>query len=85
MKRAQRIETILSQALSVRQLEVIDDSQKHAGHAGARPGGETHYTIKIAADALTGKSRVEQHRIIYALLDEEFKQRLHALSIIVYL
>ena len=62
-------------------LEVIDDSSKHAGHAGARPGGQTHYTVRIASAAFAGMSRVARHRAVYAALDGLFEQGLHALAI----
>jgi BolA protein len=62
-------------------LEVIDESARHQGHAGHRPGGESHFRIRIASDALTGKSRVAQHRAIMDTLDAEIKGGVHALAI----
>lgn len=62
-------------------LEVTDDSAKHAGHAGARPGGQTHYTVRITSAAFAGKSPVARHRAVYAALDGLFEQGLHALAI----
>lgn len=62
-------------------LDVIDDSAKHAGHAGARPGGQTHYTVRITSAAFAGKSPVARHRAVYAALDGLFEQGLHALAI----
>ncbi|MEM9054129.1 MAG: BolA family protein, partial [Pseudomonadota bacterium] len=62
MTRAQRIEHLLMQALSPAVLEIADDSSKHAGHAGARPEGETHYTVRIQAAAFEGLSRVAMQR-----------------------
>jgi BolA family transcriptional regulator, general stress-responsive regulator len=79
--RAERIEDALQKALSPRSLQVEDESHRHAGHAGARPEGETHYKVRIIADAFTGKSRVECHRIINTLLAAEFETGLHALAI----
>lgn len=81
MDRAQRIETILREALSPTTLSVRDDSGKHAGHAGARPGGQTHYHVVIVSAAFAGLSRVAMHQKIYALLGAEFDDGLHALSI----
>lgn len=78
--RKARIEAALA-SLDPSHLEVIDDSGKHAGHAGARPEGETHYTIRIVSPALAGKSRVAAHREINALLGDEFATGLHALAI----
>ncbi len=62
-------------------LEIDDESHLHAGHAGAAPGGETHYAIRIRAPALAALSRVERHRAINAALADEFATGLHALSI----
>lgn len=81
MSRKQRIESILTEALTPGALEVIDESSQHAGHAGARPEGETHFRLRIASPAFAGLSRVAAHQKIYALLDAEFKCGLHALAI----
>ena len=62
-------------------LEITDDSHKHAGHAGARPGGETHFSVEIVAAAFTGKSRVERQRLVYAALAEELNDQVHALAL----
>lgn len=83
MDRIERIRHIITEKLSPSLLEVVDDSAKHLGHAGARPEGETHYSITISAPSLAGKSRVAQHQTIYALLADEFKSGLHALTITV--
>jgi BolA protein len=60
---------------------VIDESHRHAGHAGARPDGESHFRVRIVAEAFRGKSRVEQHRMVNAVLADELKERVHALAI----
>ena len=78
---AEIIEEKLRAAFQPTALEVIDDSSKHAGHSGARPGGQTHYTVKIASPAFEGMSRVAKHRAVYAALDGLFEQGLHALAI----
>lgn len=62
-------------------LQVIDDSSRHAGHAGARPEGNTHFTVKIVSDAFTGMSPVARHRAVYAALLPLFDTGLHALAI----
>lgn len=62
-------------------LEVIDESEKHRGHAGHRPGGETHFRVRIAARKLEGMSRVAQHRAVNEALAEEFAAGVHALAI----
>ena len=76
-----RIETKLREAFTPTHLVVTDDSHRHAGHAGARPGGQTHFSIEIVSAAFQGKSRVEMHRAINALLSEDFADGVHALAI----
>ena len=75
------IEDKLNTALSPRELEVIDESHQHKGHAGARPEGESHFRVRIVADAFQGHSRIECHRMINDILAEELKQQIHALAI----
>ena len=76
-----RITAHLEEGLSPLALEVIDESYQHAGHSGARPGGETHFRVKVTADAFAGQSRVARHRMINALLADELRDRVHALAI----
>lgn len=71
----------LSQKFVPTQLEVIDESSRHQGHAGWREGGETHFRVRIAAPALVGQSRVAQHRAVMETLDAELKSGVHALAI----
>jgi len=63
-------------------LEVIDESHRHAGHAGARPGGETHFRVEVVAAAFQGKSRLERQRLVYETLREEMSNQIHALSLV---
>ncbi|MBR9834902.1 MAG: BolA family transcriptional regulator [Alphaproteobacteria bacterium] len=81
MTRQTRIYDTLTQAFTPEMLEVIDDSARHAGHAGASPEGETHYNIVIKAAAFDGLSRVAMQRAIMQALEAEFQSGLHALSI----
>ena len=81
MTRQERIAAALRASLSPATLEVIDESHQHAGHGGARPEGETHYRVHVMADAFAGKSRVDRHRMVNALLQREFDSGLHALAI----
>ena len=71
----------LAAAFSPQALDVTDESARHAGHAGARPGGETHFDVRIVSEQFSGVSRVERQRRIYAVLDAEFRGGLHALSL----
>ena len=77
----QTISLKLRQAFAPQALEVIDESYQHAGHSGARADGESHFRVKIVAEAFRGKSRVEQHRMVNAALAEELRERVHALAI----
>ncbi|MEI9932227.1 MAG: BolA family protein [Rhizomicrobium sp.] len=63
----------LTAAFAPEALEIVDESSKHAGHSGARPGGETHFNVRIVSKAFEGVSRVERQRRIYATLAEELK------------
>lgn len=62
-------------------LSVTDDSHKHAGHAGASPEGETHYSVEIVAEAFAGLSRVQAQRAVMEILQSEFETGLHALAL----
>ena len=77
----QRISAKLTQCFAPQALEVVDESHHHAGHSGSRPDGESHFRVRIVAEAFRGKSRVEQHRMVNAALAEELKERVHALAI----
>lgn len=81
MNTKERIAARLTEALSPQALDVVDESHLHKGHAGARPGGETHYRIRITATAFAGLSRLEMHRRINALLADELAGGVHALAI----
>ncbi len=76
-----RIYQKLSDGLSPAKIEVIDESGRHVGHAGAHPEGESHFRVEIVSAAFVGKSRVERQRMIYGLLVEELRERVHALSL----
>ena len=79
---AAAIRSKLEAGLSPERLEVVDDSAKHAGHSGARPEGETHFTVTATSAAFQGLSRVERQRRVYALLAEELApERVHALAL----
>ena len=71
----------LTVAFAPQSLEVVDESHQHAGHAGARPGGQTHYRVYIVSQAFKGKSRIDSHRMINQALAEELAGGVHALAI----
>lgn len=79
--RAERIETTLRQAFAPTRLHIQDDSHRHAGHAGAQPGGETHYSVLMVANCFAGQSRVERARAVHAALADELSTGLHALAL----
>ena len=81
----ERMETRLKEAFATSEVQVIDESHKHAGHivhaGGAAHGGETHFRVRIVSAAFTGKSRVERHRAVNAVFAHEFSAGLHALAL----
>lgn len=81
-ERERRIRTILAETFAPARLEVVDDSARHAGHAGAAPGGGTHFNVAIVSSAFEGLSRVERHRLVNAALKAEFDGGLHALAVV---
>jgi BolA protein len=81
-ERERRIRTILAETFAPVRLEVVDDSARHAGHAGAAPGGGTHFNVAIVSAAFEGLSRVERHRRVNAALKSEFESGLHALAVV---
>jgi BolA protein len=62
-------------------LDIIDESYRHAGHAGARPEGETHFAVMITSAAFAGLNRVARQRLVYDALRDELAGRVHALSL----
>ena len=81
MSTKDRIESRLREALTPTELEVEDESHLHAGHAGAREGGQTHYRVNIVSPMFVGKTRVARHRMVNDLLAEEFASGVHALAL----
>lgn len=81
MLKSQEIETRLRDALAPRELEVVDDSESHRGHAGFQEGGESHFNVRIRSDAFKGKSRLARHRAVHAALGPELIARIHALAL----
>jgi len=71
----------LKRAFAPESLEVVNDSHRHAGHAGSPGTGESHFTIKVVSAAFEGKSRVERHRMVNQVLAEELAGRIHALAV----
>ena len=80
MNRATLIENRLREAFAPSKSEVRDDSQRHAGHEGAKGGGG-HFVVTIVSPQFQGKSSVQRHQMIYQALGEMMKQEIHALGI----
>ena len=81
MTTQQTITNKLREAFFPESLEVQDESHLHEGHAGHRPGGETHFRVYIVSQAFEGKSRIERHRMINSTLAAELAGGVHALAI----
>ncbi len=75
------IQQKLTAGLSPERLEITDESHRHQGHAGANAEGESHFHIEIVSAVFEGKSAVARQRLVYALLADELKSRVHALSL----
>ncbi len=81
MSVAESIHAKLTGAFAPVRLDIADESHLHAGHAGARPEGETHFRVAIVAAAFDGVSRVERQRMVHRVLADELGDRVHALAL----
>ena len=80
----ERMERKLRDAFMPQKLALTDESHKHIGHVGARPGGETHFKVEIQAAQFAGLPRVKIHQMVYKALEEELRDGVHALVIEAY-
>ena len=80
MTMTEEIHTRLQAAFDPRELEVIDDSENHRGHAGFREGGESHFNVRIRSAAFQDQSRIARHRAVHAALGD-IVPRIHALAL----
>lgn len=80
MRVSDSIHRKITEALKPDRLEVTDESHLHAGHAGAREGGESHFRLLIVASAFEGLNRVARQRIVNDILREELREQIHALA-----
>ncbi|MFY9210322.1 MAG: BolA family protein [Aestuariivita sp.] len=71
----------LQSAFAPHELEVVDDSESHRGHSGFQEGGESHFNVRIRAEAFKGQSRIARHRAVHAALGKELVGRIHALAL----
>lgn len=81
LNRAKRIARVLTERFAPTVLAIEDDSARHHGHAGAAPGGETHFNVVIESTAFVDQTRVGRQRLVMDALKDEFATGLHALSI----
>ena len=81
MSVAETIRHKLTERFAPTRLTVVDESHRHAGHAGARPGGETHFAVTIASAAFAGLGRIARQRLVYETLSRELAEGVHALSL----
>lgn len=79
--RAARLEAALTAAFAPVLLRIQDDSARHAGHAGAQPGGQTHYSVLLVSAAFRGMKRVARSRAVHDVLAREFAGGMHALAL----
>jgi len=78
---AQEMDALLREAFAPRELEVVDDSESHRGHAGFQEGGESHFNVRIRAQAFEGQSRIARHRAVHQALGKNVIGRIHALAL----
>jgi BolA family transcriptional regulator, general stress-responsive regulator len=78
---AETIRRKLTERFAPSRLELVDESYRHAGHEGARPGGETHFALTIVSAVFADQSRVARQRLVYQTLADELATRVHALSL----
>jgi BolA protein len=81
MRVSEEIERRLTAALRPVELGVVDESHRHAGHAGARPGGQSHFRVRVVAAAFAGRTRIERQRMVYAALGDLMTSDVHALAL----
>jgi len=78
-ERISRIRAAIEQELAPTRLEIVDDSARHAGHAGAREGG--HFKVSLTSAAFRGKNAIQRHRLVFAAVADLMKTDIHALNI----
>jgi BolA protein len=81
MRVSETITKKLQQAFTPDSIDVVDESHLHEGHAGHRPGGQTHFRVYIVSQAFAGKSRIDRHRMINTVLADDLAGGVHALAI----
>ena len=81
MDRVATIRERLEKALSPESIDIIDESHKHAGHAGARESGGGHFNVTVVSDQFRDQSSLQRHRMVYSVVNDLMPHEIHALSI----
>ena len=81
MSKTEEIRAALHAAFAPAEMDVVDDSESHRGHAGFQEGGESHYNVRLRSAAFEGKSRIQRHRMVHAALGPDLIARIHALAL----
>lgn len=78
---ATELRAALERALAPCELEIVDESARHHGHAGWQEGGETHFAVRMTSDVFLGRTRLERHRLVHAAAADLLRGRIHALAV----
>ena len=78
---ATELRAALERTLTPSELEIVDESARHHGHAGWREGGETHFAVRVVSASFAGRSRPERHRLVHAAAADLLRERIHALAV----
>ncbi len=81
MTRAEQIQQAISDRFTVQNIEVIDESESHRGHAGFQEGGESHFRIRLQSPDFKGMNRLKRHRAVHAALGADLIAQIHALAL----
>ena len=84
MMNSKKIQDILQNKFSPDYIKIVDDSDRHRGHAGQKESGGSHYTIILVSDSFEGKTLLERHRAVYETVEMDMSESIHALAIKVY-
>lgn len=84
MSIAEQIKRKITESLAPEHLELINESHKHKGHAGDNGTGESHFKLIVVSSKFEGYDRIQRHRMVFTVLNEELNGKIHALSIAAY-
>lgn len=81
MQRSEEIRRRLQEAFAPAELDVVDESEAHRGHAGYQEGGQSHFRVRLRSDRFEGQSRIARHRAVHAALGADLMAQIHALAL----